>query len=342
MPKQKIEKPTDEMIALLKSTGSADAEVAGRAMRSLAGALSEPLRGAVLEGEIIGDVFAVEPLEPGATAEYPLDLYQPGQEGDYVAYTLPNEGALPMRNVSSDILTIQTFEIGNAIDWLLKYSRTARWNVVARAMEVMEAGFVSKLNVDGWKTIIAAGVGRGLCIYDSAATAGQFTKRLVSLMKTSMRRYGGGNSASVASQRGQLTDLYLSPEAIEDIRAWDANEIDEITRRDIFTAQDGVLSRIYGVNLHDLDELGEAQIFQNYYGNATAAGGLGASMAISDKEIVVGLDLSKNDSFVMPVKEQLQLFDDPTLHRKRRAGVYGWMECGFAALDERRVLIGSF
>ena len=34
----------------------------------------------------------------------------------------------------------------------------------------------------------------------------------------------------------------------------------------------------------------------------------------------------------MPVKEQLQVFEAPTLHRKQRAGYYGWAEPGFGVL----------
>lgn len=40
-----------------------------------------------------------------------------------------------------------------------------------------------KINDDAWHTLLAAGLDRNVVVYDSAATAGQFTKRLVSLMK---------------------------------------------------------------------------------------------------------------------------------------------------------------
>jgi hypothetical protein len=43
----------------------------------------------------------------------------------------------------------------------------------------------------------------------------------------------------------------------------------------------------------------------------------------------------------MPIKEEVSVYEDPTLHRSRRAGIYGWMEAGVAVLDGRRVLIGS-
>lgn len=341
--KRNIKKPTSEQIALLKRTGSANKVEAMDAMHSLAQALQVPLRSALLDGDILGGIFAPEVLDPSATAEYPLDFYQTAQENDYVAYMIPSEGALPQRTITGDAVTVTTFDVGNAIDWPLKYATQARWNIVARAMEVLEAGFVKKMNTDGWRVIIAAGAGRAdflggaPLVFDSAATAGQFTKRLVSLMKTTMTRLAGGNTAT--SNRGILTDLYISPEALEDIREWDRDEVDEVTRREIFTATEdgGPLARIYGVTLHPLDELGVGQEFQTFF-----AGIAGVSMGTGDEEIVVGLDLSHGDSFVMPVKRELTIFEDDMLHRRQKAGFYGWQEHGFASLDGRRVLLGSF
>ena len=340
--KRKIRKPTPEQVELLRRTGSPNRAEALEAMHSLAQALQVPLRSALLNGDILGGIFAPEVLDPSATAEYPLDFYQTAQENDYVAYTIPSEGALPLRNVVGDAITVSTYEVGNAIDWQLKYARTARWDIVARAMEVLEAGFVKKMNTDGWRVLIAAGAGRtdyaggAPLVFDSAATAGQFTKRLVSLMKTTMVRLAGGNSAT--TNRGRLTDLFISPEALEDIREWDSDEVDDVTRREIFTAGDdgGPMAKIYGVNLHPLDELGVGQEFQTYFST------LGVSMGTSDEEIVVGLDLSHGDSFVMPIKEELTIYEDENLHRRRRAGFYGWQEHGFASLDGRRILLGSF
>lgn len=340
--KRNLVKPTDEQIELLKRTGSSDKAEALEAMHSLAQALQVPLRSALLNGDILSGIFATEVLDPSATAEYPLDFYQTAQESDYVAYMIPSVGALPQRTITGDAVTVNTFDVGNAIDWPLKYATSARWNIVARAMEVLEAGFVRKMNTDGWRVIIAAGAGRtdysggAPLVFDSAAVAGQFTKRLVSLMKTTMIRLAGGNSAT--PNRGRLTDLFISPEALEDIREWDSDEVDDLTRREIFTAGDGTgpMARIYGVNLHPLDELGVGQEFQTYFAT------LGVSMGTGDEEIVVGLDLSHGDSFVMPVKRQLTIYEDDTMHRKQKAGFYGWQEHGFAVLDGRRVLLASF
>jgi hypothetical protein len=48
------------------------------------------------------------------------------------------------------------------------------------------------------------------------------------------------------------------------------------------------------------------------------------------------------DSFVMPIREELQTYEDPALYRLQKAGIYGWMEHGFAVLDPRRILLGEF
>ena len=326
--------PTPELTDLLVRSGSQKREVSLAASAEFAKALEQPLRQGVLSGNILDGIFEPIRLSQSATPEFPLDFLSPGTEKDFVAYTVPNHGYVPERHVEGDYVMVPTFDIGASIDYLLKYARDARWDVVGRAMEVLEASFVKKMNDDGWHTLLAAGVDRNIVVYDSDAAAGQFTKRLVSLMKTVMRRNGGGNSAS--NNRGLLTDLYVSPEAMEDIRNWGVDQVDEVTRREIYTAADGAINRIFGVNLHDLDELGEGQEYQLFYDNT-----LSASLPTGDAELVVGLDLRKRDSFIMPIREEVQIFEDETLHRQKRAGFYGWAEQGFAVLDNRRVLLGS-
>lgn len=326
--------PSPELTDLLIRSGSPNREVALAANAEFAKALELPLRKGLLSGDILDGIFEPIQLAQSATPEFPLDFLAPGTEKDFVAYTVPNHGYIPERHVESDYVMVPTYDIGASIDYLLKYARDARWDVVGRAMEVLEGSFVKKMNDDGWHTLLAAGVDRNIVVYDSDAVANQFTKRLVSLMKTVMRRNGGGNSAS--NNRGMLTDLYVSPEAMEDIRNWGLDQIDELTRREIYTAADGTLNRVFGINLHDLDELGVGQEYQLFYSNV-----LSGQLPGGKTEAVVGLDLRKNDSFIMPVRAQVQIFEDDTLHRQKRAGFYGWAEQGFAVLDNRRVILGS-
>jgi len=333
----RMTRPDEQFLDLLKRSGSADKTEALVAQHELAQALEMPLRQGVLIGDVLDGIFERMAVEPGASVEFPLDLLAPGEENSHVAYTNPGHGRIPERAVEGDYVMVPTYTVASSIDYLLRYAREARWDIVGRAMQVLEAGFVKKMNDDGWHTLLAAGVDRNILVYDGDAANGQFTKRLISLLKTVMRRNGGGNTGSL--RRGSLSDVYLSPEALEDIRNWGIDQIDEVTRREIYLAGDGdaVITRVFGVNLHDLDELGSGQEYQTFYTDQ-----LSGTLQGSDSELIVGLDLNKNDSFVMPVKQEVQIFEDDALHRHQRAGFYGWAELGFAVLDNRRILLGSF
>jgi hypothetical protein len=333
----RMNRPDDHFIELIKRSGSADKVIALEAQHELATALEQPLRKGVLVGDVLDGIFERLSMEPGTSVEFPLDLLAPGTENEHVAYTNPGHGRIPERAVEGDYVMVPTYTVASSIDYLLRYAREARWDVVGRAMQVLEAGFVKKMNDDGWHTLLAAGVDRNILVYDGDAADGQFTKRVISLMKTVMRRNAGGNTGSL--NRGKMTDLYLSPEALEDIRNWGVDQVDETTRREIYQAGDdaSAITRIFGVNLHDMDEMGENQEYQKFFSNQLAA-----SLNGTDPELVVGIDRTANDSFIMPIKQDVQIFEDDALHRHQRAGFYGWAEVGFAVLDNRRILLGSF
>ncbi len=335
----KIFEPTPEMKALLRRcdhvTNRNTADVA-YARAEVAKALETPLRKGIMPGNIIDGIFEQVRFDYGTAVEFPLDFLAPGTEKDFVAYTVPSQGHIPQRNVEGDYVTVPTYMIGNSIDWRVQYARDARWDVLGRATQVLAAGFTKKLNDDGWHTIIAAGTDRNTIIFDSQASSGQFTKRLISLSKVVMRRNGGGNSSSV--MRGQLTDMYVSPEAVEDMRNWGVDIVDEFTRREIFLADDnsGDVSKIFGVRLHALDELGENQEYQNFWTNQLAA-----ALPTGRLEVCISLDLKNNDSFLNPVKQDISIVEDELLARQMRMGYFGSTDVGFAALDNRRVLLNA-
>jgi hypothetical protein len=335
MPNDERQKLED----LLRQTGSTNKDEALVAQKAFAAALTSPLREGLFVGDNIADIYTREDFRPDARIEYPIDFYRPDNAGEFVAYVIPNQGKIPQRQIEGDILSVPTYDIGAGIDWLLRYAREARWNIVTRALEVLEAGFTQKLNNDGWHTILAAGFDRNVIVNDANAAAGQFTKRLVSLMKLVMRRNAGGNASSL--NRGRLTHLFVSPEAMEDMRNWDAAEVDPVTRRELYLSDDNGSAEVFGVRIVTLDELGEGQEYQQYYQTVIAAGASNNGMAAGDVELVIGLDLSKRDSFVMPVREPLQVFEDETLHRERRQGYYAWMSAGFAVLNNQRTILGS-
>lgn len=325
--------PTDEEKALLRATaGAPDDPVAQKHRRALAQVLNRAWKSGVLEPDQIEPIFDRITLPRGADAKFPLDFFRPsdgwGESETHKAFIVPKEGSIPQVAIEGEEIFVPTFKMANAIDWALDYARDARWDVVAKALEVFTNGFVQRLNDEGWKVILAAAASHGSVVSDSAAAAGVFTKRLLTSLMTEIKRLTGGRGS-------RLTDLYLSPEAVADIRNFDNTILDDITLRNILVTPEDGTPQMFGVRLHESPDFGANQDYQDILINDNGVS-LGA-----DLEFVVGLDLENRDSFVMPVREEMQMFDDPALHRRQRAGVYGWLEVGFATLDNRRVILGS-
>lgn len=337
MKKSIFNKREDSEVAVYQAMGSLNENEAKAATQQFAQALELPLRQAIFDCDNVGPFGIFEPMDfrNARCVEFPLDPIQPGSENDFTAYAIPDCAQLPCVMLEGDYVTVPTYMLGNCVEWCLKRVRDANFNILDRAAEAFRAGFTKKMNDDAWHVILGAALDRNVIVYDSNAATGQFTKRLVTLAKTVMRRNGGGNSTCL--NRARLTDLFMSPEAMDDIFNWNVDQIDEITRREIYTNGqsdcDRGLTNLFCVNFHILDELGAGQEYQLYYENE-----LGGTMPAGDQELVIGLDLSRRDSFVAPVREELQVFDDITAHKQMKGGIYGWWEGGFSVLSSLRVL----
>lgn len=322
--------------SLMKACANDDPAIAQAAQRKFAKAVEVPLRKVLLSGNIINTIFTTVPFAANQRVEFPLDLLVPGQESEFAAFVVPDHGELPQRRVEGDYIMIPTYMIGNSINILLRIVEDANWPVVQRAIEILEAGVVKKMNDDGWQTILAAAADRNVLINDPNAAAGQFTPRLVTLLKTFMRRNGGGNSTTL--NRAKVTDIYVSPESKDDIRSWGLDQVADNVRSNIYYSGDdgSEVMRLFDVNIHDLDELGEGQEYQTYF-----TGTLAGSMAASDFEIVVALDQQRSDTFVMPQRKPFTVWENNLLHPQGLFGLYGRGEYGMSVLDSRRCLLGS-
>lgn len=334
----------EKLGTMLRACAASDSNIRETAQKALAADIGPVIRKGIFDESNHEGIFEDNVLAPGATPNYKMDFVKPGDEDNYVAFTLPKQGKIPERHVEGDELWVPQFRIANSIDWDIQYMRNARWDIVSRALEVYQAGFVRKNNTDAWRTLMYAAYDRGMIVSASGSapftgntsivsppTEGAFVKELLSRAKTAMMRGAGGNGNA-----GVLTDVYLSPEAMEDVRAWGTNQVDEFTRREIMVAASKGIAAIYGVQLHQMTEFGEGQEYQLYLTS------IGATLPASTREWAVGLDLSTRDSFVHPITQELETFEDPTLYRQQRMGIYGTMGHGWAVLDSRRALLLAY
>ena len=131
----------------------------------------------------------------------------------------------------------------------------------------------------GWWFLVANVANRGLVTSDPDAKTGVFTKELILQMKLKYKTKNTG---------GDLTHLFVSLEAIEDLRA-EVVQIDEDTRRTILKKGEGNPPEFYGVEIWPLEELGRGQKLQKRYDN------LGGTYIGDDVELVIGAEFNDID-----------------------------------------------
>lgn len=341
----KNKKPTELMIQAMRKAGDKNPTVARAGAEELVVALQVPLKEAIFPGDIT-DFYTSDPRPPGTHTEYPLDWVTPGLEGDYRAYFIPSIGALPQRVVEGGFITIPTYEVGATLTVPLKYIRDANWIVLKNAMRVLESSFVMKNNTDAWRLVVAAAVARNLVVYDDAALPGYASKALWALAQVAMARNAGGNTSSV--NRGKLSRLYVSPESIGDVRNWDLTQLDDVTRKEFFDGGDVEVIRVMGTDTRSLVELGASATSAEFYNfftinlaasfqTYTYTGSGGGSK--TKVEFGIGLDLTRDNVFIKPVREEVAMYEDVTQHSKRMFHAYAWGEWGFGLTDTRRTLL---
>jgi len=342
----------EQLRALFKETASDNPEV----RKAIAQAISVPILQEVRDASLARQLFAVEPLEPGAQASYPI-----ADDFEAPVFILPKLGRVPQNHIESpgEEVYVPTFNIGTSFDWSLKYARDGRIDIAQRAMRNAARAIIDYEEESAWRLLAPAATsafpGKGLLgarpapIVEIAGgpAAGFMSKELINQMIVRMER-----------SRRTLTDVYCSPEDMADIREWGESEVDPTTRREIFVSNGR--GEVFGVKLHKVHQLGATGRY-NINSNNSAFGlfrvGTGgkfndyepttANEVNANGEVttagetqIYGFDLTANDSLVMPVKAELEFWDDPALHREQKQGFYGWEEIGMAVLDTRMIVMG--
>ncbi len=326
---------TEKEASLLKACGSLNPTESATAQAELTKAMAEEfVKSAFLDGDLISGLYTDVQLDEDVPAEFILDLIQPGTEREYIAYYLPDTGYVPERSVNMNKVLVPTIAVSSSINCPLKFLRQKRVDILGRMMEALEAGFVMRDNLEGFTVLMSAGSAHATV--EASVTDGTFDLASLRAMKLAMRRANGGNSTSI--NRNKMTDMYLSPEASEDIRQLAHDVADDFTRKKIadLADMDGFLFQ--GVNFRIIDELGDGQLFQKVWTDV-----LGKTLSDNSTELLIGLNLapSNKKNFVKPKRRGLEMYEDPTLHRRQEFGWYSWKERGFGILDTRGIIIGN-
>lgn len=127
------------------------------------------------------------------------------------------------------------------------------------------------------------------------------TKNVFNHLITEMKQVTGYNP----------TVIYASPRRASDIRGWTNTQVDYLTQREIFQA--GGLGSVFNVEIRELRTLADNEV---YLFDTTRLG-------------------------VMPIRQKMTTWDDPTAIRRLRAGIIAFEEVGFAVIDPKAIMYVS-
>lgn len=287
----------------------------------------------------------------------PIDTYFGNTEGGLTVWSQNMPGGTASNLVSgADEYRFTTHSIFSAIHFLKKYISESRLDVLSKGMERLAQEVLVKQEYQAWHVLLSAVAGAttgGVTHGISATTAGTFQlddlNRLATKIKRLRKSWVGGTPLATPG-RG-LTDLFVSPEIIEDIRAMAYNPVNT---RSGATATSGATSlalpdaqrleawnsggaaNFLGVRIHELLEFGVGQAYNALF-DALYSGS--PSFANSTQEIVLGADLSMTSAVKVEGtdRDSTNVFrtepDDQFIGRSKKVGWYGEAEMGFMVAD---------
>lgn len=382
-------KQTDKNVALLKKLASKDRAEAEAAHLSLAEFIGPVLQEVINTAPTMSALFGKMTFNENDSPSIPLDLYTNVSEEDYLrVWSQAEPGGMPYNQPTPPTreLKFSTYRLDSAVAFHKKYAQQSRLDVVGKTMERMAQEILLKQERNSAAMILRA-LAQATTTIKGVATkhvirsqqADRFIlhdfNRLFTLIKRIYGSWNGGTPAAGSRARG-LTDIVVSPEIVQELRALAYNPINtrggvavagadasnggvtaialpDAQRQAIYS--NGGIPEFYGVNIMEISELGIGykynDLFDFFAGSTTypdhgQTGGAAAAFNGSTEEIVLGLDLGSMQSLVRPVAvdaENGSEFrvspDDQFLVRAGKVGFYGALEEGRLILDDR-VLTG--
>ena len=354
-------KRTDEQVELVKAMASRNREVAYEAQMALAEFIGPVLAEVINVAPTLSNLFTTFQFNEMDNPSIPLDLYYDITAPDYVkVYSTSVPGGLPTNTVTptASELKFTTYRLDSAVDFDKRYAAKSRLDVVGKsftrvAQEVLLKQEATSANLVLGSLADAQTNGKDHTIASAGSTLilDDFNK-LLTLAKRINTAWDGGTPENRIKG---VTDLIMSPEAVEGLRAMAYNPVnvkgtatsstDDATAAGPIAATDEMRNEIYrnagvpqfyGISIMEINELGENQKYTKVWNAADGK---------SDKDLIIGLDRTRESLFRAVAldsetgSEFTLLADDQYSVRQQKIGYYGSLEEGRMVLDNR-VLTG--
>jgi hypothetical protein len=351
-------KRTEEQVELVKAMASRNREVAYEAQMALAEFIGPVLAEVVNQAPTLSNLFTNFQFNDMDSPSIPLDLYYDVTAPDYVkVYSTSVPGGLPTNTVTptASEMKFTTYRLDSAVDFDKRYAAKSRLDVVGKSFTRIAQEILLRQESTSANLILGALFAARTNGKDHLEEANGDTlilddfNRLLTKAKRINTAWTGGTPEGRIKG---ITDLVMSPEAVEGLRAMAYNPINTISkvggtspadagpiaatdemRNAIY--QNAGIPEFYGISIMEINELGKDQKFTKVW---TGLGGAG-------DDLVIGLDRSRESLFRAVAldsetgSEFTLLADDQYSIRQQKIGYFGSLEEGRMILDDR-VLTG--
>ena len=338
-------KNTPEQVELIKAMASRESTVAKEAQEAFAAFIGPVVNKVLMEAATSSAVYTDLAYDEDDSPSIPLDLFQGEGEGLVSVWSQNVAGGLPTSTVEGlSELKVSTYRLDSAVSFLKRYARRGRLDVASKAIERMTNEVLVKQERNAWAVVLKALADSGNTV-DMGSSAESFTLAKLNTLVKNVKRLNKSYANGTTSSSYGLTDIFVSPETMSDIRAFAYNPVGTASSTDLPAGvreeiyRGGGTQEIYGISIHELVELGANQkytkLFNEFFSGAN-------SFADSD-DLIVGIDLTK-DAFVRPIARNADsgstftaMPDDQFVARSEKIGFYGSLEEGRVCIDSRAV-----
>lgn len=351
-------KRTEEQVELVKAMASRNREVAYEAQMALAEFIGPVLAEVVNQAPTLSNLFTNFQFNDMDSPSIPLDLYYDVTAPDYVkVYSTSVPGGLPTNTVTptASEMKFTTYRLDSAVDFDKRYAAKSRLDVVGKSFTRIAQEILLRQESTSANLILGAlnaattnGVSHVNAAAGNTLILDDFNKLLTKAKRINTAWTGGTSEGRIKG----ITDLIMSPEAVEGLRAMAYNPVNTLgttaggaaaaggpiaatdeMRNAIY--QNAGIPEFYGISIMEINELGAGQKFTTVW---TGLGGAGT-------DLVIGLDRSRESLFRAVAldsetgSEFTLLADDQYSIRQQKIGYFGSLEEGRMILDDR-VLTG--
>ena len=373
-------KRTQEQLDLIKAMASKNRDTAYSAQVALAEFIGPVVSEVINNAPTISNLFTPLQYNADDNPSLPLDLYYNIFDEDYIqVWSQSVAGGLPTNMVqpTASELKFTTYTLDSAVAFDRKYASRSRLDVIGKTFTRVAQEVLLKQERTSSNLLMTAlaeakngkaqEVGDNMNVFrtDTANVLKlDDINRLLTKAKRVNASWSGGTPTGA---RHGITDLIVSPEVVEQIRAIAYQPMN--TRAAVGTADkdstgipatDAVRNEVwkssgvtefFGINIMEILELGKGKRYNDVFNTVAAGqtynknnGGNATAFAGATSQILVGLDRSR-DALVRAIavdsdtgSEFNLVADDQFSIRQQRIGYYGSLEEGRMVLDNRALV----